>query len=148
MTNPGYNVFIEQHQIEDPAGALAESNHADNNPYGCSPAPRAMSMYGYHASTSSEFENEPNSHPLVNGTRDIANATGKFHGGVCTFALHAYMISPMMTMHTSSHGITTLQILLDEGGILGAILFVTWFFGIFATGARTDEEETGGKEEE
>ncbi|KAI4862465.1 hypothetical protein F4820DRAFT_450946 [Hypoxylon rubiginosum] len=51
----------------------------------------------------------------------------------CQLSLPFTFSSPMVTVERSSRGTDTLTILIDEGSILGAILFFTWFFGIFIT---------------
>jgi len=49
----------------------------------------------------------------------------------CWLLMTVRMRSPLFTTQTSSHGTTALKILIDEGGILGAIFFFTWFAGIY-----------------
>jgi hypothetical protein len=136
-----YAVWVNQYSIKDPVGAML--NTSGNNSR-CSPQAQSMVDYLYYDSA---FQSAlpGDSINTTNSLCDVANATGQYldyeDGGICTFSLHVHMVSSMITTFTSSHGINTLQILLDEGGILAAILFVTWFFGIFVIGARIEQEK-------
>jgi len=49
----------------------------------------------------------------------------------CWLEMTVRMRSPLFSTQTSSHGTTPLKILIDEGSILGAIFFFTWFASIF-----------------
>jgi len=49
----------------------------------------------------------------------------------CLFTVSLSMASSLVTKQRSSHGTDMGQIILDEGSILGGVLFFTWFFGIF-----------------
>lgn len=66
--------------------------------------------------------------PLADSRCDVGG--DDYQGNNCTFTLYTVQ-SPVVTTQKSAHGTDALKILTDEGGILGGILFVTWFFGIF-----------------
>ncbi|XXG97836.1 structural constituent of ribosome [Hypoxylon texense] len=56
---------------------------------------------------------------------------GKNGTAPCQFSLPFTFSSPLVTVETSKRGTDALKIFTDEGSILGAILFITWFLGIF-----------------
>ncbi|OQN97496.1 hypothetical protein B0A48_16649 [Cryoendolithus antarcticus] len=66
--------------------------------------------------------------PLENSHCDVGG--NNYTGANCSFSMFISQ-SNVITTQKSSHGTNALKILTDEGGILGGILFVTWFFGIF-----------------
>ncbi|KAK5674948.1 hypothetical protein LTS10_012360 [Elasticomyces elasticus] len=55
------------------------------------------------------------------------------YNGPCPAKLSMSFSSLLVTTLKSSNGIDTEQMLLDEGSIVGGIMFVTWFFNIFVT---------------
>jgi hypothetical protein len=95
----------------------------------CSTAASALKSYTYY-----EAEMYPltwDSTPPANGSCDAANLTGHFDG-TCYLNMNIETDSKLVTVQASGRGTDTLQILIDEGSILGGTLFFTWFFGIFA----------------
>jgi hypothetical protein len=66
--------------------------------------------------------------PLPGSDCDVGSEGGK--GSSCSLVSLMYQ-SPVVTVQTSQHGTNATKILTDEGGLVGGILFATWFFGIF-----------------
>jgi hypothetical protein len=84
--------------------------------------------YIYYNAQPNMFTLGPSS--LANSSCDRAGANYN-NDTPCSLVLSVQIRSEILTTQTSSHGTTALHILIDEGGILGGILFFTWFFGIF-----------------
>jgi hypothetical protein len=140
-----YDIYVDTYLLNDPVAALVASKTADEallNSTTCSSVSLTLSNYTYYDATG--LADNTYQGNILGGTCDAANSTGAYgQNGTssCFFKLRVYMTSSMITTFTSSPGINTLQIFLDEGGILGAILFVTWFFGIYLIGAPTASED-------
>jgi hypothetical protein len=66
--------------------------------------------------------------PLAGGPCDVAVIAEGYV--FCRYSLYVLQGS-VLTTYKSAHGTTPLNILTDEGGILGGILFLTWFMGLF-----------------
>ena len=49
----------------------------------------------------------------------------------CIGAIDLKFDSLLVTKQTSSYSKSRVTMFTDEGGIIGAVMFVTWFFGIF-----------------
>lgn len=119
---------VQRSEISDTAGVLPmpraamEQNSGDLTDF-------ALRRYIYFDAQTNVANDGP---PL---TQDkVCNDTGIWgtaHGNDCVLGVTVQMRSPLFTTQTSSHGTTALKILIDEGSILGAIFFLTWFAGIF-----------------
>ena len=112
-------VRVEAFIMDDAAGALDAEVVC--------PSGEQPRKFTYYTATAETF-------PSTNTTLCTVDEDGKgeqsLYGG-CNSALRVSMASSLVTTQKSHHGTTTLEILIDEGSILGAVLFVTWFFGIF-----------------
>lgn len=51
--------------------------------------------------------------------------------GVCTALTQIVFPTPVTTIYQSRHGKDWITILTEEGGVVGFVTFLTWFFGIF-----------------
>ncbi|KAK6422934.1 hypothetical protein LTR95_016614 [Oleoguttula sp. CCFEE 5521] len=87
--------------------------------------PPQLSSYSYYTGTA---DSAYLGVPLENSHCDVGG--NNYTGANCSFSMFISQ-SNVITTQKSSHGTNALKILTDEGGILGGILFVTWFFGIF-----------------
>jgi hypothetical protein len=94
----------------------------------CSNKDLSRRKYIYYNAEPNIFTLGPSS--LANSSCDKAGANYN-NDTPCSLVLSVQIRSEILTTQTSSHGTTALDILIDEGGILGGILFFTWFFGIF-----------------
>jgi hypothetical protein len=111
--------YAETFQIDDKIGALEGSTKGDNS---SNSEDGHLQQYTYY--TGREI-NWPG-YALTCDTSYEEN-----YQGPCFFALVLALQSSLVTTQTSSRGTDTLQILIDEGSILGGVLFFTWFFSIF-----------------
>ena len=69
---------------------------------------------------------------VTNVSKGSAPASNSSSDELLNFVTFGFGVpSGMINTYTIDHGTSTMKILTDEGGILGAILFLTWFLGIF-----------------
>lgn len=116
------DLIVQRTAIDDSAGVLSDQRSAPDDLGLCS---AKRDHYTYYSA-------QPNIRVLGNSSPancDIYSVNYK--NETCGFQLYVQVRSELLTTQKSSHGTTNLKILIDEGGILGGILFFTWFFGIF-----------------
>ncbi|KAI1764876.1 hypothetical protein GGR53DRAFT_465976 [Hypoxylon sp. FL1150] len=113
----GWPVYVDVLQIDDKAGDLA----TDGPGFECSPT---LENYKYYTGRAPPLTWDTSMGNECDVGRN-ASATP------CPLILSFQLSSPLVSVQTSRRGSHTLKILIDEGSILGAILFITWFFGIF-----------------
>ncbi|OQO03304.1 hypothetical protein B0A48_11560 [Cryoendolithus antarcticus] len=87
--------------------------------------PPQLNRYSYYTGTA---DSAYLGVPLENSHCDVSG--NKHTGANCSFSMSISQ-SDVITTQKSSHGTNPFKILTDEGGILGGILFVTCFFGVF-----------------
>ena len=114
-----------QTELSDEIGALHNSKWRESAASPCSAYSFALRNYTYYdARTPSAGIKQQ----LQNSTCDVASPN---YFTPCQFQLKVVMNSMLVTKQTSEHGTNTLRILIDEGSILGAVMFFTWFLSIF-----------------
>ena len=64
------------------------------------------------------------------GPNDCDQSSPRFNGS-CNSDMGVAFTSLLNTVYTSGHGTNWIDILTAEGGIVGFVTFLTWFFGIF-----------------
>lgn len=119
LLNFELKVYVSQ--MNDTVGGLdAGISNADSI---CADAP---SKYTYY--TADVVTLEPG-YPLVKSTCDqsLANYTSS-----CGAGMWIKPVSSLVTTQTSSPGTDIVEIFVDEGAIVGGVMFFTWFLGIFA----------------
>ena len=62
---------------------------------------------------------------------DVANPDNQVGDGLCRALLQIVFPTPLTTIYQSKHGKDWITILTEEGGVVGFVTFLTWFFGIF-----------------
>nr|OQO16140.1 hypothetical protein B0A51_14050 [Rachicladosporium sp. CCFEE 5018] len=87
--------------------------------------PPQLNRYSYYTGTA---DSAYLGVPLENSHCDVGG--NNYTGANCSFSMFISQ-SNVITTQKSSHGTNPFKILTDEGGILGGILFVTCFFGVF-----------------
>ncbi|KAK5113611.1 hypothetical protein LTR85_010840 [Meristemomyces frigidus] len=118
------SVTADTFVLSDLVGALDESRGSLASAL-CSPDVLKLTNYTYY---SARLETVAAGSSLVDSSCDVSAAT---YEQPCTFNLVFFLSSSLVTTQTSSRGADTLQILIEEGGIVGGILFFTGFLGIF-----------------
>lgn len=103
---------VSAYYHEDPVGALSGMGSRY-----CSPEVRQRKAYTYY-----------DSDVMSIGTESPEDCSDPL---VCGFALSLSFSSSLVTTQKSSRGTNALKILTDEGSLVGGILFLTWFLGIF-----------------
>jgi hypothetical protein len=68
---------------------------------------------------------------LAGSTCDVGEAGAGDASTPCPFHMHLGLQTSAVTSQMSKHGTDFKTIFTDEGGILGGLLFMTWFLGIF-----------------
>jgi hypothetical protein len=119
------NVYATPYRINDQVGVLNQRTSKTQNDL-CSEGLINSHRYTYYTARYDEISSTGT---LAESSCDVANATT--YTGPCVIALQLYLSTVLVQTQTSAHGIDTLQILIDEGSIVGGVLFFTWFFSIF-----------------
>ncbi|KAK4560544.1 hypothetical protein LTR86_005741 [Recurvomyces mirabilis] len=114
----GGDFYPEIFELSDSTGELRDSD-TESSATICSSDALALRDYTYYGGRFDPL-------PLPAGCSPVIGSTT-----TCGWFLSVHLQSSLATTQKSSRGTNTLQILIDEGSILGGILFFTWFFGIF-----------------
>lgn len=119
------NIAADIFEMDDSAGALSNTGFLTNEGTleSCSPQASKIERYFYYPSTAQLGQSSTNQSCNIGNTESYT--------GPCSVTFSVGLTSTLVTKLKSSRGTTTLQIFLDEGSIIGAIFFFTWFFSIF-----------------
>ncbi|KAK4547083.1 hypothetical protein LTR36_001304 [Oleoguttula mirabilis] len=118
------SVTADTFVLSDPVGALARSQGPLATAL-CSQDVLRLTNYTYY---SARVETDTVGDNLVNSSCDLSSAA---YTRPCAFNPVFFLSSSLVTTQTSSRGTNTLKVLIEESGIVGGILFFTWFLGIF-----------------
>nr|OQO22447.1 hypothetical protein B0A51_06245 [Rachicladosporium sp. CCFEE 5018] len=121
VSGMSFILYDAEYSFNDPRAPLHCGSPADYN----DSCPPQLNSYSYYTGTA---DSAYLGVPLENSHCDVGG--NNYTGANCSFSMFISQ-SNVITTQKSSHGTNALKILTDEGGILGGILFVTWFFGIF-----------------
>ena len=127
-TETELQLVVQGTRFSDDANVFSDSLLDPSGSWQCSSKSRSLRKYTYYNAQTQLLFRETQS--LRNSHCD-KNSTNYNESSVCQFILAVQFGSELLSSQTSSHGTTALQILIDEGGILGGIVFLTWFFSIF-----------------
>lgn len=116
-------VIIASYYIDDPVRALGERESRDSDGI-CSFEAQRRTKYAY-------YEARVVSEPGIDHTPCPVSDHADIGAVKCRFSMTLYLASSLVTTQKSARGIDTLRILTDEGSIIGGVLFLTWFLGIF-----------------
>ncbi|KAK0275426.1 hypothetical protein LTR35_011128 [Friedmanniomyces endolithicus] len=111
-------IFLRQTTIADDVGAIIEVSRD------CS-----ADIYTHY----NQYETSVQTLPMITGQEDQCDLGLPNYTGPCPAVLTMSYSSLLVTTLRSSHGTDWLKMLLEEGSIVGGIMFVTWFFNIFVT---------------
>lgn len=127
-----FEIKAEANVMDDQIGALLDQAPFDSSDTemlaSCSPETLALTRYKYFTA---RYDLEPsNGGGSLNDTCAGVDLRGP--KPVVTIGGFLTMSTSTVFTQTSKHGTDTLQILTDEGSILGGVSFFAWFFSIFA----------------
>lgn len=118
----GYNyIGVEQTEINDAVDALEKNTSA------CSVSNRPYSDYRRHAS----YRVTVNHLRLIDQKVCDVGSKGYEKASVCPSVNYIHFSTNMVTRQTSSHGTDWKKIIVDEGSIVGGVMFFTWFLGLY-----------------
>ncbi|TKA81680.1 hypothetical protein B0A55_01346 [Friedmanniomyces simplex] len=112
------DVYLQQTTIADDVGAVVE-------PKGTCTA----DIYPHY----NQYYTSVHTLPVETGRDNQCDLGLPNYTGPCRAVLTMKFSSLIVTTLRSDHGTDWKQMLLDEGSIVGGIMFVTWFFNIFVT---------------
>ena len=115
-----YDVALQSFAMEDATDALTTTSTWTSE----TACAGKRSYYKFYTTRATNMA--PGSFSIDNTT-----CTGSNPQDVCAASVTVKFDSSLVTKQTSSRGMDTLQIFIDEGSIVGGILFFTWFLGIF-----------------
>ncbi len=111
-------IYLRQTTIADDVGAIIEVSGD------CS-----ADIYTHY----NQYETSVQTLPMITGQDSQCDLGLPNYAGPCPAVLTMSYSSLLVTTLRSSHGTDWLKMLLEEGSIVGGIMFVTWFFNIFVT---------------
>ena len=111
---PVHEFHVDIYEMDDEVGVL--SSNTDEDTRFCNDGSGAYKYYDTEMTT-------------ITTGGDLNSAT--CNDVVCHGRVQIHLSSAVVTKQTSRHGTSAIQIFSDEGGLLGGILFLTWFFSIF-----------------
>ncbi|KAK1810277.1 hypothetical protein LTR12_015341 [Friedmanniomyces endolithicus] len=113
-----HDIYLRQTTIADDVGAIVQTNG------NCS-----ADIYTHY----NQYDVSVQTLPMVTGGGPQCDLGLPNYTGPCPAMLMMSYSSLLVTTLRSSHGTDWLKMLLEEGSIVGGIMFVTWFFNIFVT---------------
>lgn len=117
------DVVVTPYSIKDPVHALSRGDSSLTSE-GC----RKIDAYFYYDLSVADIGRSTFRSEI--GPCPDSNDTGA--GAIrCSFYMNFEFASSLVTAHNSQRATNTLRILTDEGSIIGGVLFLTWFLGIF-----------------
>lgn len=117
------DIVATPYSIKDPVHALSRGNSSLTFG-GC----RQINAYFYYDVSVADVGRSIQ-RPEIEPCPDSNNTgTGAIN---CTFLMQIKFASSLVTTQKSERATNTLRILTDEGSIVGGVLFLTWFLGIF-----------------
>ncbi|TKA33980.1 hypothetical protein B0A54_14857 [Friedmanniomyces endolithicus] len=113
-----HDIYLRQTTIADDVRAIVQTNG------NCS-----ADIYTHY----NQYDVSVETLPMVTGGGPQCDLGLPGYTGPCPASLMVSYSSLLVTTLRSNHGTDWLKMLLEEGSIVGGIMFVTWFFNIFVT---------------